>query len=140
MVVREGGGVCVMKQGREDRAREKKQKYQHRALLAKVIAETDLTSRKAVCMYICRTLVDDREVAYQRAGTARGRGGDGEGGGVGRGDDGAWALDLGLDLETGAGWRSWALGGLVAADTVDKRASERGSPASILNLSRLVAV
>lgn len=90
-------------------------------------------------MYICRTLAATGKWPTSVLGPREGGGGRRRGG-VGRVDDGAWALDLDLDLETGAGCRSWALGGLVAADPVDKRASERGSPASILNLSRLVAV
>lgn len=87
-------------------------------------------------------LSSDREVAYQRAGTARGRGGE-----TAKGGWGGWTMGPGpwiwtwtwkRELDAGAG--RWALGGLVAADPVDKRASERGSPASILNLSRLAAV
>lgn len=98
--MREGGGVYVMKQGRENRSREKKQKYQHRALLAKVIAETGLTSKKAVCMYVHMSYLSRRQGSglpacwdYEWGGRVR------------RGEgwerfDGAWA-------GSGAGNGSW---------------------------------
>lgn len=58
-------------------------------------------------------LSSDREVAYQRAGSGKG------GGMVWKGR----RLGLELELETGAGRRSWELGGgFVAADPFDKRA------------------
>lgn len=82
-------------------------------------------------------LSSDREVAYQRAGTAIGREGKG-------GWEGPIEPGLDLELETGAGCRSWggvswALGGLVAGDPLDKRAKEAHWH-RFLNLSCLVAV
>lgn len=92
-------------------------------------------------MYICRALAATGKWPTSVLGPREG------GGETAKGGWGGWTMGPGpwiwtwtwkRELDAGAG--RWALGGLVAADPVDKRASERGSPASILNLSRLAAV
>lgn len=124
------GGVCVMKQGREPEEEEKQNTRRGHCWL-RVIAETDLTSRT---LYVHMSyLSSDREVAYQRAGTAKGREGKG-------GWEGPIEPGLDLELETGAGCRGAGRWAALWRATLSISERERLSGIEILNLSCLVAV
>lgn len=133
--------MCIeARKGKQSEKKEKAICNEQMALLAEVIAETALTSSSSSSSselyvhYVVPWVGGDREVPYQRAGTAEGREGGLVGGGGGGEPKGRWARAgsgaVSVDAGAGSLWRP----------TVS--ISERGrlTHLDFLNLSCLVAV